>query len=103
MVETRVKPYYLHHGDLAPGTGALRTTIEEGQALMRGIRGDLSGLCQPTYVLDIPGGHGKVPAGPAYVAEALEDGWTVEDIGGVRRPYPPAGGGTERRKAAAPS
>ena len=55
LVETRVKPYYLHHADLAPGTGHLRTSIAEGQALMRAIRGDLSGLCQPTYVLDIPG------------------------------------------------
>jgi lysine 2,3-aminomutase len=84
MVETRIKPYYLHHGDLAPGTGAMRTTIEEGQALMRSIRGDLSGLCQPTYVLDIPGGHGKVPAGSAYV-EAGE----VTDPWGERHIYPP--------------
>ncbi len=87
MVETRIKPYYLHHGDLAPGTGAMRTTLEEGQALMRAIRGDLSGLCQPTYVLDIPGGHGKVPVGPAYV-EAGE----VTDPWGERHAYPPSGG-----------
>ncbi len=84
MVETRVKPYYLHHGDLAPGTGAMRTTIEEGQALMRAIRGDLSGLCQPTYVLDIPGGHGKVPVGPAYVNQS-----EVTDPWGERHLYPP--------------
>jgi lysine 2,3-aminomutase len=84
MVETRIKPYYLHHGDLAPGTGAMRTTLDEGQALMRAIRGDLSGLCQPTYVLDIPGGHGKVPVGPAYV----EPG-EVTDPWGERHVYPP--------------
>jgi lysine 2,3-aminomutase len=84
MVETRIKPYYLHHGDLAPGTAAMRTTLEEGQALMRSIRGDLSGLCQPTYVLDIPGGHGKVPVGPAYV----EPG-EVTDPWGERHVYPP--------------
>ncbi|MEI9892190.1 MAG: hypothetical protein WDN45_18580 [Caulobacteraceae bacterium] len=83
FVETRIKPYYLHHGDLAPGTAHLRTTIEEGQALMRAMRGRWSGLCQPTYVLDIPGGHGKVPVGPAY----LEDG-AVEDPNGGRHPYP---------------
>src|SRR5262249_14033086 len=59
LVECRIKPYYLHHGDLAPGTGHWRTGVEEGQALMRALRGRLSGLCQPTYVLDIPGGHGK--------------------------------------------
>lgn len=83
MVETRIKPYYLHHGDLAPGTGAMRTTLDEGQALMRAIRGDLSGLCQPTYVLDIPGGHGKVPVGPAYI----EPG-EVTDPWGRTHPYP---------------
>ena len=56
LVECRIKPYYLHHADLAPGTAHLRTTIAEGQALMRALRGRYSGLCQPAYVLDIPGG-----------------------------------------------
>jgi len=84
FVETRIKPYYLHHADLAPGTAHLRTTIEEGQALMRALRGRWSGLCQPTYVLDIPGGHGKVPVGPGY----LQDG-EVEDPNGGRHGYPP--------------
>lgn len=60
LVETRIKPYYLHHADLAPGTRHMRTGIAEGQALVRTLRGHVSGLCQPTYVLDIPGGHGKV-------------------------------------------
>jgi lysine 2,3-aminomutase len=68
FTENRIKPYYLHHGDMAPGTGHRRTTIREGQALMKGLRGKLSGLAQPTYVLDIPGGFGKVPIGPDYIA-----------------------------------
>ncbi len=84
FVETRIKPYYLHHADLAPGTAHLRTTLEEGQALMRAIRGRLSGLCQPAYVLDIPGGHGKVPVGPTY----LEEGGAF-DPQGMRHAYPP--------------
>jgi lysine 2,3-aminomutase len=84
FVETRIKPYYLHHGDLAPGTSHLRTSLEDGQAVMRALRGRWSGLCQPTYVLDIPGGHGKVPVGPRYW-----DGETVEDPQAVLRPYPP--------------
>jgi lysine 2,3-aminomutase len=84
FVETRIKPYYLHHGDLAPGTGHLRTSLDQGQAVMRAMRGRFSGLCQPTYVLDIPGGHGKVPVGPDY----LGDG-EVEDPNGVRHAYPP--------------
>lgn len=69
LVELRIKPYYLHHGDLARGTGHFRTSIAEGQELMRTLRGHISGLCQPTYVLDIPGGYGKVPIGPSYLTE----------------------------------
>src|SRR6202030_1866393 len=70
LVESRIKPYYLHHGDLAPGTAHLRASIEDGQNLMRALRGRYSGLCQPTFVLDIPGGCGKVPIGPSYIAAA---------------------------------
>jgi lysine 2,3-aminomutase len=67
FVECRIKPYYLHHGDLAPGTSHLRTTLSRGQEIMRALRGRVSGLCQPDFVVDIPGGHGKSPAGPTYV------------------------------------
>src|SRR5215475_3652499 len=67
FVECRIKPYYLHHGDLAPGTAHLRTTLKHGQELMRRLRGRVSGLCQPDYVLDIPGGAGKSPVGPNYL------------------------------------
>ena len=70
FVENRIKPYYLHHGDLAPGTAHLRTTLEHGQQLMRSLRGRVSGLCQPDYVLDIPGGYGKAPVGPSYLSQA---------------------------------
>ncbi len=72
FVECRIKPYYLHHGDLAPGTAHLRTTLAEGQDLMRQLRGRVSGLCQPDYVIDIPGGAGKSPVGPNYVSESRD-------------------------------
>jgi len=87
FVECRIKPYYLHHADLAPGTSHFRTTIEDGQALMRALRGRVSGLAQPTYVLDIPGGYGKVPVGPGYVDMCGDAGAMVEDINGVKRAY----------------
>lgn len=90
MVETRIKPYYLHHGDLAPGTSHFRTSIAEGQDLMRTMRGSLSGLCQPTYVLDIPGGHGKVPIGPNYVGGCVAGRPRIEDPQGVVHEYPGA-------------
>ncbi len=85
FVEMRVKPYYLHHGDLAPGTAHLRTTIAEGQALMRALRARLSGLALPTYVLDIPGAHGKVPVGPDYLRATGAGRYDIEDRSGKAR------------------
>ena len=87
LVECRIKPYYLHHGDLAPGTAHWRTGIERGQSLMRALRGRYSGLCQPTYVLDIPGGHGKSPIGPQYVNGDEKSGYQIEDFRGRRHRY----------------
>ena len=89
FVETRIKPYYLHHGDLARGTAHLRTSLVEGQALMRSLRGRVSGLAQPTYVLDIPGGHGKVPVGPSYLVSRRDRRVAVEDPWGGVHLYPP--------------
>jgi lysine 2,3-aminomutase len=90
LVACRIKPYYLHHADLAPGTSHLRTTIAQGQDLMRGLRGRFSGLCQPTYVLDIPDGHGKAPIGPSYVsAGETATATLIEDHSGRQHPYPP--------------
>jgi lysine 2,3-aminomutase len=98
-VECRIKPYYLHHGDLAPGTAHLRTTLEQGQELMRSLRGRVSGLCQPDYVLDIPGGHGKSPVGPSYLSPAnsfsgerevnAETRYRIADYCGDVHLYPP--------------
>jgi lysine 2,3-aminomutase len=89
FVMARVKPYYLHHPDLVRGTGHFRVSIERGQALMKELRGRLSGLAQPTYVLDVPGGHGKVPIGPGYLGDDPEV-LTVEDAFGGRHRYPTA-------------
>jgi lysine 2,3-aminomutase len=91
LVECRIKPYYLHHGDMAPGTSHFRTDLTIGQELMRAFRGRLSGLCQPTYVLDIPGGHGKSPIGPNYIERFGSNGHAhvvVEDYNGKRHRYP---------------
>jgi lysine 2,3-aminomutase len=84
LVECRIKPYYLHQGDLAPGTTHLRTGIAEGQELMRALHGRYSGLCQPNYVLDIPGGYGKSPIGPRYLSD---DCAVIEDFNGQRHTY----------------
>lgn len=88
FVEARVKPYYLHHGDLAPGTSHFRVPIARGQALMRALRGRLSGLAQPAYVLDIPAGHGKVPVGPGYARAGADVGsFVLEDTAGNLHEY----------------
>jgi lysine 2,3-aminomutase len=92
FVENRVKPYYLHHPDLAPGTAHFRLSLEEGQALVKSLRGHLSGLCQPTYILDIPGGAGKIPVGPAFLSGCETPGAEAfaEDRHGELHRYPPA-------------
>jgi lysine 2,3-aminomutase len=90
LVAMRVKPYYLHQADLARGTAHFRTGIASGQRLIRSLRGRVSGLCQPTYVLDIPGGYGKVPIGPCAACRMGSSGdWIIEDSAGVRHSYPP--------------
>jgi lysine 2,3-aminomutase len=81
MLAARIKPYYLHQLDPAPGTARFAVPIAEGRALLAALRGRVTGLAWPTYVLDIPGGHGKVPIGPEYVADG-----TVLDPWGRRHP-----------------
>ena len=85
FVEARIKPYYLHHGDLAPGTSHMRTTIAEGRTLMRALRGRVSGLAMPAYILDMPSARGKSPIGPSYVREDGEGYWIEDAQGGEAR------------------
>lgn len=87
FVAARVKPHYLHHGDLTRGTAHLRTSVADGIALMRQLRRDISGLCQPTYILEIPGGRGKVPIAPTHFRQGPH-GPVIIDADGVEHPYP---------------
>ncbi|MDO9415629.1 lysine-2,3-aminomutase-like protein [Pararhizobium sp.] len=89
FVENRIKPYYLHHPDLAPGTSHFRMTVAEGQALVAALRGRVSGLCQPTYVLDIPGGHGKTVIGSNGIRDMGDGCYAVSDFNGQDHIYPP--------------
>jgi lysine 2,3-aminomutase len=89
QVEARIKPYYLHHPDLAPGTGHFRLEIVDGQSLVSELRARASGLCQPHYVLDIPGGYAKAPLSPSK-AVRHENRWTIRDHEGNWHDY--AGG-----------
>jgi lysine 2,3-aminomutase len=89
FVELRVKPYYLHHPDLAPGTSHFRVTIDDGLALMRVLRQRLSGLALPNYVLDIPGGAGKVSLESRDVEKVDDGSWCIRDADGRWHAYPP--------------
>jgi lysine 2,3-aminomutase len=86
FVENRVKPYYLHHPDMARGTSHFRVNIEDGLALTRALRAQLSGLAQPSYVLDIPGGFGKVPLDSSNV-EKTSTGHRIRDFEGYWHDY----------------
>jgi lysine 2,3-aminomutase len=89
FVETRIKPYYLHHPDLAPGTSHFRMSIAEGQALMRELRARISPT--PDYVLDIPGGFAKVSLMGDDVETITDESgtlsWRVRDPSGIWHDY----------------
>ena len=86
LVELRIKPYYLHHPDLAPGTGHFRLPVTEGQSLVKGLLGKLSGIAQPHYMLDIPGGFGKSPISVSWI-EKNDNGYVVTDYKGTKHDY----------------
>ena len=87
LVEAGVKPYYLHHPDKAPGTAHFRLAVAEGQALVRALQGRVSGICLPAYMLDIPGGHGKVPLTPCYARGAEDGTYILTDFNGQDHSY----------------
>jgi lysine 2,3-aminomutase len=87
FVENRIKPYYLHHADMAPGTSHFRTTIAHGQQLMRDLRKRVSGIALPSYVLDIPGGHAKANLETCDVEHTASDTLRVRDDDGNWHDY----------------
>jgi len=86
LVRLKIKPYYLHHPDRAQGTAQFRISVETGKKLMKALRGHISGLCQPHYVVDIPGGHGKVLVDSAF-RSADGSNWVLENFEGNLHKY----------------
>ncbi len=81
FVENRITPYYLHHGDLAPGTAHFRVPIARGLEIMLELDRRLTGIARPDYVLDLPGAHGKVSLLSANVRRVGE-GYEITDRNG---------------------
>lgn len=87
LITLRVKPYYLHHPDLAPGTSHFRLSIREGQRIFKQLLGRISGICRPHYMLDIPGGGGKVPLNNDYVRALSGGTYEITDYQGRTHIY----------------
>ncbi|HKJ04332.1 MAG TPA: KamA family radical SAM protein [Geopsychrobacteraceae bacterium] len=91
LLRMRVKPYYLHQMDLTRGTSHFRTSVKKGLEIMHALRGPVSGMASPCYVIDLPGGKGKVPLLPEYV-ESYGETLVIRTPGGDLMEYPEIGG-----------
>jgi len=91
LIRVRVRPYYLLQADLTAGTRHFRTRIETGLEIMRRLRGHISGLAVPTYVIDLPRGGGKIPLVPQYVVKQDEKQLIAWNYLGKTYHYPQPG------------
>jgi lysine 2,3-aminomutase len=95
LLKARVRPYYIYMADQVAGGEHFRTTVQKGLEIIKALRGWTSGLAVPHFVIDAPGGGGKVPLLPEYVEEITEDSVTFRNYQGERYVYkqPKQGGG----------
>jgi len=88
LLKIRVRPYYLYQCDLIPGSGHFRTTVKKGLEIIKGLRGYTSGYAVPTFVIDAPGGGGKIPLLPDYVVEHNKERIVLRNYKGDICEYP---------------
>ena len=88
LVVNRVRPYYIFQADMVKGTSHFWTPLERGIEIMRGLQGHTSGLCIPHFVIDLPGGGGKVPVIPDYITGSEKDALYVRNYKGDTYCYP---------------
>jgi len=88
LLMVRVRPYYLYQCDLIPGSSHFRTTVAKGLEIIKGLRGFTSGYAIPTFVVDAPGGGGKIPLLPNYVVEHNDEHVVLRNYKGVLCEYP---------------
>lgn len=79
LLKNRIRPYYLHHADPVAGTGHFRTGVDKGLAILRHLQGRISGMGIPRYMIDLPGGGGKVPLSPEYICREDPEGLSVRN------------------------
>ncbi|MEZ4996976.1 MAG: hypothetical protein R2758_05780 [Bacteroidales bacterium] len=88
LLTVRVRPYYIYQCDLIPGSNHFRTTIETGIDIIENLRGHTSGYAVPQFVVDAPGGGGKIPILPHYVVESGPEKWVLRNYRQNRYTYP---------------
>ncbi len=88
LLQIRVKPYYIHQGDKVRGTGHFHTSLETGLEIMDALRCHTSGMAVPQYMIDLPGGGGKIPLLPEYVVKKEADVWHIRTYEGKMVEYP---------------
>lgn len=94
LLMCRVKPYYIYQCDLISGSAHLRSSVRKGIELMQGLRGHTTGYAVPQFVIDAPGGGGKVPINPEYVLSMNQDRVVIRNFEGKVFEYPEAEDGT---------
>jgi lysine 2,3-aminomutase len=93
LLMCRVKPYYLYQCDLIAGSSHLRASVQKGIEIMQGLRGHTTGYAVPQFVIDAPGGGGKVPINPEYVLSRNADRVIFRNFEGKVFEYPEAADG----------
>ena len=88
LIKIRVRPYYLYQCDLARGTSHFRTSIDEGIEILESLRGHTTGYALPTFVIDAPGGGGKIPIGPEYIIKRSKKKTVIKNYEGKTFEYP---------------
>ena len=101
LLRIKVRPYYLFHCDPVTGAGHFRTQVWKGIEIIEGLRGHISGLGVPTYVVDAPRGGGKIPLMPNYLVSASEDSVVLRNYEGMMVNYHPTGEPTAKREPVA--
>ena len=98
LLMCRVRPYYLYQCDLIEGSSHLRTSIDKGIEIIEGLRGHTSGYAIPQYVIDGPGGGGKIPINPDYIVKQDAQGVTLRNYEGKQFHYPEPQGLIQERR-----